>query len=82
MSSSVAGTATLGRDVAIKQLPRAFAADPNVRARFLAEARVLASLDHPHIVPMFDFVERDGVCLLVMEKFGGGTLWTGSSSRA
>src|SRR5271154_3124736 len=37
----------LGRLVAIKQLPRAFGADPAVRARFLAEARVLATLDHP-----------------------------------
>src|SRR4051812_14101183 len=66
----------LGRDVAIKQLPRAFAADPAVRSRFLAEARVLASLDHPHVVPVFDFVERDGLCLLVMEQLTGGTLWS------
>ncbi|MGH9164268.1 MAG: serine/threonine-protein kinase, partial [Acidimicrobiales bacterium] len=65
----------LGREVAIKQLPRAFAADPGVRARFVAEARLLASLDHPHIVPVFDFVEVDGLCLLVMEKLPGGTLW-------
>ena len=66
----------LGRDVAIKQLPRAFAADANVRARFLAEARVLAALDHPHIVPVYDFVERDGLCLLVMERLSGGTVWS------
>jgi hypothetical protein len=66
----------LGREVAIKQLPRAFAADPDVRARFTAEARVLASLDHPHIVPVYDYVERDGLCLLVMEQLPGGTLWS------
>src|SRR4051812_17427681 len=66
----------LGRDVAIKQLPRAFAADPSVRARFLSEARVLASLDHPHVVPIYDFVEREGLCLLVMERLAGGTLWS------
>ena len=64
----------LGRRVAIKQLPAAFAADPDVRRRFTAEARVLASLDHPHVVPVYDFVERDGVCLLVMELLPGGTL--------
>ena len=46
----------LGREVAIKQLPRAFAADPDVRARFVAEARSVASLDHPHIVPVYDFI--------------------------
>ncbi|HJV08535.1 MAG TPA: protein kinase, partial [Acidimicrobiales bacterium] len=66
----------LGREVAIKQLPRAFAADPAVRARFVTEARLLASLDHPHIVPVYDFVELDGVCVLVMEKLSGGTVWS------
>jgi serine/threonine-protein kinase len=64
----------LDRRVAIKQLPVAFAADPAVRRRFTAEARVLASLDHPHVVPVYDFVERDGICLLVMELLPGGTL--------
>src|SRR5579862_6279323 len=65
----------LRRDVAIKELPTALAADPRVRARFAAEARVLAALSHPHIVPIYDYVERDGLCLLVMEKLTGGTLW-------
>ena len=64
----------LGRRVAIKQLPEAFATDPGVRRRFTAEAQVLASLDHPHVVPVYDFVEREGVCLLVMELLPGGTL--------
>ena len=59
----------LGRSVAIKQLPRAFAADPAVRERFVDEARLVASLDHPHIVPVYDFVDRDdGLCLLIMER--------------
>jgi len=65
----------LGREVAIKQLPRAFGSDPGVRARFIAEARLLAALDHPHIVPVHDYVESDGLCLLVMEKLSGGTVW-------
>jgi serine/threonine protein kinase len=64
----------LDRRVAIKQLPVAFAADPAVRRRFISEARVLASLDHPHVVPVYDFVEREGICLLVMEFLPGGTL--------
>jgi serine/threonine-protein kinase len=68
----------LRRDVAIKQLPPAFALDPDVRARFAGEARLLASLDHPHIVPVYDYVERDGLCLLVMEKLSGGTVWSRS----
>lgn len=65
----------LGREVAIKQLPAAFSADPEVRSRFLAEAQVLATLTHPHVVPIFDYVEDGDLCLLVMEKLTGGTLW-------
>ncbi len=64
----------LGRRVAIKQLPAAFASDPSARRRFTAEAQVLASLDHPHVVPVYDYVESDGLCLLVMELLPGGTL--------
>src|SRR5438552_13897826 len=64
----------LDRQVAIKQLPLAFAADPGVRSRFVEEGRLLASLDHPHIVPVFDFVEYEGLCLLVMERLTGGTV--------
>ncbi|TQC38208.1 serine/threonine protein kinase, partial [Rhodococcus sp. WS4] len=65
----------LGRPVAIKQLPPAFATDPGIRRRFTAEGRLLASLDHPHVVPVYDFVEHDGLCLLVMELLPGGTVW-------
>ena len=64
----------LDRRVAIKQLPVSVAADPEIRRRFTAEARVLASLDHPHLVPVYNFVEREDVCLLVMEFLPGGTL--------
>src|ERR671932_955904 len=64
----------LDRRVAIKQLSRTVAADVAVRRRFAAEARVLASLDHPHVVPVYDFVEREDLCLLVMELLPGGTL--------
>jgi len=66
----------LDRRVAIKQLPADFAGDPAVRRRFTEEARLLASLDHPHVVPVYDFVERGGLCLLVMELLPGGTLRT------
>ncbi len=71
----------LGRDVAIKQLPRAFGADPSVRERFIDEARLVARLDHPHIVPVYDFVEHEGLCVIVMELAGGGTLWNRFSER-
>ena len=64
----------LNRKVAVKQLPATSAADPAVRRRFASEARVLAVLDHPHVVPVYDYLERDDLCLLVMEQLPGGTL--------
>jgi len=65
----------LDRLVAIKELPPSFAADDNVRKRFLTEARVVASLDHPHVVVIHDFVDRDGHLALVMEHLPNGTVW-------
>jgi serine/threonine protein kinase len=67
---------SLERPVAIKQLPRAFSADPEVRSRFLAEARVMASFSHPNVVTVHDYVEHEGVCLIVMELMSGGTVWS------
>jgi non-specific serine/threonine protein kinase len=64
----------LGRDVAIKLLPPELAENQLVRRRFVDEAKLLASFSHVHIVPVYDFVEQDGLCLLVMERLGGGTL--------
>lgn len=66
---------SLGRHVAVKELQGALAADPATRSRFVVEAKVMASLDHPHVVPVYDFVERDDRCLLVMEQLPGGTVW-------
>ncbi|MBI2169698.1 MAG: serine/threonine protein kinase [Actinobacteria bacterium] len=65
----------LDRDVAIKVLPPILADKEDVRARFQAEARLVASLDHPHVVPVYDYVEHGGMCLLVMESLPGGTVW-------
>ena len=65
----------LDRLVAIKELPSSFATDGEVRKRFLEEAQTVARLDHPHIVVVHDFVDRDGHLALVMEQLPGGTLW-------
>jgi serine/threonine protein kinase len=53
---------TLGREVAIKVLPEAVAADPERLARFEREAKVLAALDHPNIAAIYSFehVDREG----------------------
>jgi len=65
----------LGREVAIKLLSPALVTSAAVRDRFHAEAQVLASIDHPHVVPVYDYVEHDDACILVMERLGGGTVW-------
>ena len=64
----------LGRDVAIKFLPRAFTSDPDRLARFEREARMLASLNHPHIGAIYGFEESDGAPALVLELVEGLTL--------
>lgn len=64
----------IGRDVAVKVLPREFLHDPNFRGRFEREARTIAMLEHPAIVPIYDFGEQDGQPYLVMRYMQGGTL--------
>jgi Tol biopolymer transport system component len=64
----------LGREVAIKVLPAAFAADHDRMVRFQREAHVLASLNHPHIAAIFGFEESNSTRALVMELVEGPTL--------
>ena len=64
----------LGRDVAIKVLPRAFTADAARLASFEREARVLASLNHPHIAAIHGVEECGGIRGLVLELVEGPTL--------
>jgi serine/threonine-protein kinase len=64
----------LGREVAIKVLPEAFAENKERLARFEREARLLASLNHPNIATLFDLQEHDGTHFLVLEFVPGETL--------
>jgi tetratricopeptide (TPR) repeat protein/predicted Ser/Thr protein kinase len=64
----------LDRYVAIKVLHPAFREDPSFLARFQREARIVARLDHPHIVPIYDFAEHRGHPYLVMRFVQGETL--------
>jgi serine/threonine-protein kinase len=64
----------LGRDVAIKILPAHFTEDPERRARFAREARLLATLNHPHIGAIYGLEEADGLTALVLELVEGPTL--------
>jgi serine/threonine protein kinase len=62
------------RHVAVKVLPREFMHDPEFRARFNREAKTIASLEHPAIVPVYDYGEDDGLLYLVMRYMPGGSL--------
>ncbi|HEY5568010.1 MAG TPA: protein kinase [Gammaproteobacteria bacterium] len=65
----------LNRDVALKVLPDLFARDADRSARFLREAQVLASLNHPNIAAIYGLEESpDGVRALVLELVEGSTL--------
>ncbi|MFD2417224.1 serine/threonine-protein kinase [Amycolatopsis pigmentata] len=65
---------SLGRSVAIKHLPWDMLDHATGSELFDREARVLASLDHPHIVPVYDYVRTGREHLLVMERLDGGTV--------
>jgi serine/threonine protein kinase/Tol biopolymer transport system component len=64
----------LDRIVAVKVLPAELAADPHFRERFEREARLISSLSHPHVCPLFDVGQENGVEYLVMEYLDGETL--------
>jgi len=64
----------LGREVALKFLPEGFADDPERHARFEREAKVLASLNHPHIAVLYGLEHLDGQHALVMELVEGESL--------
>ncbi|MEI2608011.1 MAG: serine/threonine-protein kinase [Candidatus Promineifilaceae bacterium] len=62
------------REVALKILPSAFLNDPAFHVRFEREAQSIAALEHPAIVPVYDFGEADGQPYLVMRLMTGGSL--------
>src|SRR5438132_3629522 len=64
----------LDRDVAIKVLPQAVAADPDTLARFEREAKAVAALSHQNILAIHDFGNQDGVAYAVTELLEGETL--------
>jgi len=65
---------SMDRNVAIKVLPRQLAESKEFAARFQQEARIIARLEHPHILPVFDYGESDGVTYFVMRYLEAGTL--------
>ncbi|HEU4936201.1 MAG TPA: protein kinase [Vicinamibacterales bacterium] len=72
----------LARDVAVKVLPAAFSVDTERIARLEREARLLATLNHPHIATIHSLEVSNGVCALVMELIEGPTLAEHLAGRA
>jgi serine/threonine protein kinase len=64
----------LGRLAALKVLAPALAADPEFRARFLRESRAVATVDEPHIVPIYAAGEANGVLYIATRFVAGGDL--------
>jgi len=65
---------SVGREVAIKVIRPELADDPVFIQRFEAEAQLVARLEHPHIVPLYDYWREPGAAYLVMRYMRGGTL--------
>jgi serine/threonine-protein kinase len=68
------GPAGFARTVAVKRLHRAFAADPDVAAMLLDEARLTADIRHPNVVATLDVIQTDAELLIVMEYVHGESL--------
>lgn len=66
--------ASMDRNVAIKVLPGQLAESEEFVKRFQQEARIIARLEHPYILPVFDYGEEDGVAYFVMRYLEAGTL--------
>src|SRR3954449_1145257 len=66
----------LDRVVALKVIAPELLEDPDIRARFLREARTAASIEHPNVIPVHAAGERDGVAFLVMRFIDGEDLRT------
>ncbi len=64
----------LARDVAVKELAQIGAGDPSMARRFIREAQVAGSLNHPNVVTVYDFLEQDGVPYIAMEYLVRGSL--------
>jgi serine/threonine protein kinase len=64
----------LGRDVAVKVLPAAFATDPDRLVRIEREARLISHVNHPNVCTLFDVVEGEHAPVLILELIEGETL--------
>ncbi len=66
----------IGREVAVKIIRPRYANDPSFIRRFEVEAQIVAGLEHPHIVPLYDYWRESGGAYQVMRLLRGGNLLT------
>ena len=66
--------AILGRKAAIKTLSNDLGGDGDFRERFIQESQMVAALDHPSIIPIYDAGEENGIVYIAMRHVGGGDL--------
>ncbi len=71
----------IGREVAVKVVRAEYANDPAFVRRFETEAQIVARLEHPHIVPLYDYWREPGAAYLVMRLLQGGSLGAALTSR-
>ena len=62
------------RHVVVKVIKREYGEDPEFRARFKREAKTIAALEHPAIVPIYEFDEHEGQPFIAMRHMPGGSL--------
>lgn len=65
---------SMNRIVAVKILPQHFMHDPGFLERFEREVAVISQLEHPHILPIYDYGEVDGIPYIAMRYLGGGSM--------
>jgi serine/threonine protein kinase len=65
---------SMGRVVAVKVLPRHLMHDPSFYERFIREVEVITQLEHPHILPIYDYGKVDDIPYIAMRYLGGGSL--------
>ena len=73
---------SIGREVAIKVIRPELADDPTFIRRFEAEAQLVAGLEHPHIIPLYDYWREPGAAYLVMRLIESGSSPTRRPRRA
>src|SRR5512143_664177 len=66
--------AAMNRTVAVKILSGPMAGNATFLARFKQEAQMIASLEHPHVLPVFDLGEQDGIVYIAMRYMGFGSI--------